>query len=140
LYIPDTERHRILVYNAIPTARSCFNYVLGQTTDTGITTANSSPTNFGGGAAFDGDGNLYLLARGNVRLQKFTPAAIPTATGLLGAASYTWGAADNNSIGGMYNNRILGGYGYTNTRTPAIVGNLMIVPDSFGRVYIVPKP
>ncbi len=140
LYIPDKDKHRVLVYNTIPTSRSCFNYVLGQTTDTGVTTANNSPTNFGAGAAFDGDGNLYMIVVNSMRIEKFAPTAIPTATGLFGSFIATWGGQDDNIGYGMYKNRLMGGYGYTNTQTPAIVGNLMIVPDYFGRVYIVPKP
>jgi hypothetical protein len=75
-----------------------------------------------------------------MRIEKFAPAAIPTATGLFGSFSATWGGQDDNIGYGMFKKRLMGGYGYTNTQTPAIVGNLMIVPDSFGRVYIVPKP
>jgi hypothetical protein len=87
-----------------------------------------------------------------MRIEKFVPAAIPTATGLFGSFSATWGGQEDNIGYGMFKNRLMGGYGYTNTTntaytsgtsnswTLAIVGNLMIVPDYFGRVYIVPKP
>jgi|GEM_PF-682890 len=143
LFIPDRSRHRLIVFNSIPDATTpCPDaYELGQVSyaSSGITYANIS--NVGGGA-FDADGNMYMVDRGNNnRIEKWNAANIPTTSGLLPTTpDAVWGALDRQSYFGIKAVYAYGGYGYTDSYTPAIVGDKLVVPDRSGRVYIVPKP
>ena len=139
LYIPDRDRNRVAVFNSIPSAAACPNYILGQTTLTAFVSGTN--TESVGGGAFDASGNLYLMNRGNRRVDKFAAAEIPTATGLFPTPATVWGAFDNTSNGPLSSDQqALGGFGYWDSYAPAIVGNLMIIGDRLGRISIVPKP
>jgi hypothetical protein len=47
---------------------------------------------------------------------------------------------DVNNKAGLYDFSVYGGFGFSDSYTPAIVGGMLVVPDRSGRVYIVQKP
>jgi hypothetical protein len=141
LLIPDTDNHRIVAYNSIPTAAACPDYVLGQNNG-GSQSTSVSPFYTGniGGGAFDASGNLFITNTDALRIEKFLSGNIPTTTGLFQTADGFWGAFNSTTTGGFSAYSTLGGYGFMDVKTPAIVGNQLVVPDGFGRISIVPKP
>lgn len=95
LAVCDTTRHRVLIWNSVPSSNGvAANYVIGQTTFTGATSsAARNRLNNPTGCCFSPDGTRLLVAdRLNNRVQIYDMGALATgmnALWVIGQSSYT---------------------------------------------------
>jgi hypothetical protein len=142
---PGSSGSRLAVFSSIPTAATdCPSQIWGQAT--GTTSAPNQYIDQVGGGAFDADGALYMVDRGsNTRVEKWTSLRLPTETSQFVTPDAVWNLPTHDSVFGLALSWTYGGYGHTDSYTPALatIGGteLMVLGDRGGqRIYIVPKP
>jgi hypothetical protein len=138
LLVADTGNHRVLVWNAIPTAsRAAPDVVLGQPNMTSAATSNASARTLRspGNVHVDASGRLYVVDQGNHRILFWN--AIPTqnqapADGVIGQPNLDTGLANN------------GGLGARTLQSPGSVwaaGDRVYVTDTGNaRILVLPRP
>ena len=144
LFIPErgnggSTGSRLLVFSSIPTAATdCPSEIWGQASAS--VSATNQYINQVGGGAFDSNGSLYMADRGsNMRIEKWISSRLPSGVSEFQTPDSVWGALDISSFSGLSKFAEYGGYGYTDSYTPAIAGDKIVIPDRSGRIYIVPK-
>jgi sugar lactone lactonase YvrE len=139
LFVSDTNNHRVLIWNAIPTLnRTAADVVLGQpnmTTNTVATTTSSMTLTRPNGIHVDAMGRLYVADPGNSRILYWN--TVPTvnqtaASGVIGQPNMDVGLANN---GGLTARTLQSPNGMMSN------GTLLYVLDSGNdRMLLLPRP